>query len=150
MTPPVAAPNAIPPKLKGAGFSASLFFTGVVLALVTVGGGLVVYFFDPSQTSIYPGCTFHRLTGLNCPGCGSTRALYALLHGRWRVAAHDNILFLATLAVLILRAGWMAVNRWRKQPPISLVPSSAAFVWLIVAIIFGVLRNLPPFAFLSP
>ena len=28
-----------------------------------------------------PGCIFHRLTGISCPGCGGTRALIALIDG---------------------------------------------------------------------
>ena len=30
----------------------------------------------------YPPCAFHMLTGLYCPGCGGTRAVRALMHGR--------------------------------------------------------------------
>lgn len=29
-----------------------------------------------------PKCLFHSLTGLDCPGCGSQRAIAAALHGR--------------------------------------------------------------------
>ncbi len=29
-----------------------------------------------------PDCAFHRLTGLYCPGCGGTRALFLLLRGK--------------------------------------------------------------------
>ena len=50
-----------------------------------------MFFFDPALTPFYPQCAFHRLTGLNCPGCGATRGLYALLHGRWRQALQDNL-----------------------------------------------------------
>jgi len=28
-----------------------------------------------------PGCAFHRLTGIPCPTCGSSRAVVAALHG---------------------------------------------------------------------
>ena len=37
-------------------------------------------------------------TGLYCPGCGSTRALYALLHGRPGEALAMNPLLLVVLA----------------------------------------------------
>ena len=32
-------------------------------------------------TKIFPPCMFHALTGFSCPGCGSTRAVSALLRG---------------------------------------------------------------------
>jgi len=147
---PRAHPNAVPPKLKWAGFSPASVFTAGVLLLVTVGGGLVVYSFDPTQTPFYPGCTFHRLTGLNCPGCGSTRALYALLHGHWQAALRDNALFMATLTAVALRAAWLLIRRWRNQPPASLIPTWSLIPWLIITLIFGVVRNFPAFAFLSP
>ena len=150
MPAPIAPTNPVPPKLKWAGCTPPVFFTGILLALVTLGIGLVVYCFDPSQTPFYPGCTFHRLTGLNCPGCGATRGLYALLHGRWRVALHDNALFLLTLAALALRAAWLGVRHLRRRPSASLIPTSWLLPWLVRALIFGILRNLPPVAFLSP
>ena len=145
-----AEPNAVPPKLRRAGWSPSVFFGGTVLLLVALGGGLVIYSFDPSQTSFYPGCAFHRLTGLNCPGCGSTRAVYALLHGRWLAALHDNALFIATSAALMMRAGWLQVRRWRNLPRASLIPTRGLLPWLVIALVFGLLRNFPAFAFLSP
>ncbi len=69
-------------------------------APTAIGVGAVVFFFDPRTHGFYPVCLFHALTGLNCPGCGMTRALYALLHGNLRLALKDNALFVVTLAVL--------------------------------------------------
>ncbi len=37
--------------------------------------GKIISFFDNSE------CAFHQMTGLYCPGCGGTRAFYALLDG---------------------------------------------------------------------
>ena len=36
---------------------------------------------ESAGQGIYP-CLFHLVTGAYCPGCGGTRALLALLHGR--------------------------------------------------------------------
>ena len=122
----------------------------MLLVLVTIGGGAVIFFFDPTKTPFYPQCVFHRLTGLNCPGCGATRAVYALLHGRWQAALHDNVLFILTGGVLAVRLGWMSIQRLRHQRMVSLIPVGALIPWLVIALIFGVLRNFPAFAFLSP
>lgn len=51
-------------------------------ALLGVAGAWVLYTFPPATTPWYPQCTFRVLTGYDCPGCGITRALHHLLHGR--------------------------------------------------------------------
>jgi hypothetical protein len=130
--------------------SPSVFFGGTVLVLVALGIGALVFFFDPSHTPFYPQCMFHHLTGLNCPGCGATRAVYALLHGRWQVALRDNILFVITGIAMASRLGWMGVQHLRQQRIMSLIPTWSLIPWLVIALVFGVLRNLPTFAFLSP
>jgi uncharacterized membrane protein len=50
-------------------------------------------------------CILHKLTGLECPLCGMTRAFYAISHGHFTQAVHFNALSLALyfcLAVLLL------------------------------------------------
>jgi hypothetical protein len=37
-------------------------------------------------------CLFHWLTGLNCPLCGMTRAMLAMVHGRWQETIRYNAL----------------------------------------------------------
>lgn len=39
-----------------------------------------LWLFDPEQAPA-PQCTFRHLTGYDCPGCGSQRAIHALLNG---------------------------------------------------------------------
>lgn len=50
---------------------------------------------------VLPGCLFHRLTGLSCPGCGGTRAFKAMLEGQLWEALRYNLLWIPTLAVLV-------------------------------------------------
>ena len=118
--------------------------------LVASAVATTVFFFDPATHRFYPGCTFHKLTGLNCLGCGATRSLHALLHGDWPTALRDNALLIAAIVFLAVRGGWLAVNRLRGRATGDFLP--AKFLWplLLLAAIFSVLRNLPGFAFLSP
>lgn len=117
----------------------------LVLILILTGTGLLVflYFHDPSQQpGLFPRCFFHQLTGLYCPGCGNTRALYALLHLDWRASLAANALFLPmclTLALCLLQ------RRLITKAPFY-------FSLIAVLLLFAILRNLPwePFTLLAP
>ncbi|MEA2162834.1 MAG: hypothetical protein QOK37_961 [Thermoanaerobaculia bacterium] len=63
---------------------------GVLAAVVAAGGLAILYRFDPETVHFFPRCVFHQLTGLQCPGCGTTRALHHLLHGDVAGAFHYN------------------------------------------------------------
>jgi hypothetical protein len=109
-----------------------------------------VFFFNPSTHGFYPVCLFHSLTGLNCPGCGATRALYALLHGNLRLAAKDNLLFLLALAALAIGSARFVFQKLKNQPATFNVPPKFLWTFLAVGIVFALVRNLPGFEWLSP
>jgi hypothetical protein len=138
--------NTPPPKIA----PDNVRFAAILLAAIGLGVGAVVFFFNPATHAFYPVCQFHRLTGLNCPGCGMTRALYALLHGNFSAALRDNALFVMALGALGMRGAWFEWNKFygRSSGGFFLVK----FLWplLSVALVFTILRNLPAFAFLSP
>ena len=138
--------NSVPPKINASGSRV----LGFVLAGTVLGIAAMVFLFNPATHKIYPVCQFHRLTGLNCPGCGMTRAFYALLHGDLLTALHDNALFVFALGTLAIRGAWFGWNEFRGRANREFFP--AKFLWplLVVALLFTVLRNLPAFAFLSP
>jgi hypothetical protein len=107
-----------------------------------VGVALVLYFCDPVRVPIYPVCLLHRLTGLDCPGCGSLRALHALLHGQWTAALHFNlflVLSLPLLATFGIRSAW---NKAHGGPGVTVRPLWL-WVYAAAAVAFGILRNLP-------
>ena len=122
----------------------------LVLAAALAGIAAVIFFFNPATAKIYPACQFHRLTGLNCPGCGMTRAAYALLHGNFLAALRDNALFVFAVAGVAGRGGWMKWKQWRGRARGEFFPVKYLWPLLAVALVFTVLRNLPAFAFLSP
>jgi hypothetical protein len=143
-----AESQPVPPKIS-APFSLTAF-AAIVLGATALGAGVVVFFFNPSTHGFYPVCLFHQLTGLNCPGCGGTRAVYALLHGNVTLALKDNALFVVVLAAAVARGIWFAARRIRRQPVGEFLPARFLWMWLVFAAVFTVLRNLPAFAFLSP
>jgi len=92
------------------------------------------------------GCPFRACTGLDCPGCGATRAIAGLVHGRVITALHYNAL-VVTLALPLLI--WAACDVSGRRLPgrlcISTSARSRAVVMVLLAITWTVFRNLPAF-----
>jgi hypothetical protein len=143
-----AESQSVPPKISAP--PSLTVFAMIILGAAAMGAGAVVFFFNPSTHEFYPICLFHALTGWNCPGCGGTRSLYALLHGNLPLALKDNALFVVVLATAIARGIWFAGKKFLRQLAGDFLPSKILWTWLVVAVVFTVLRNLPAFVFLSP
>ncbi len=74
----------------------------VVVGAAALGACVFVRVLDPSSTeSNPPFCPFKMMTGLDCPGCGATRSLNALLHGDLVAAADHNVLFVLALPIAV-------------------------------------------------
>ncbi|HEU6447639.1 MAG TPA: DUF2752 domain-containing protein [Verrucomicrobiae bacterium] len=143
-----AQTKSIPPRIAP---RASLtLFSVMVSGAAILGVTTILFFFNPSTHHFYPVCMFHKTTGLNCPGCGGTRAFYALLHGHFAAAIRDNALCVLLLAASPFWVGWIAVKKLRGEEVRFDIPPKVSWTFLVVAIIFSVLRNLPEFSFLSP
>jgi hypothetical protein len=100
--------------------------------------------FPPAQYSFYPRCPIYELFHLQCPGCGATRAIAAILHGHFIEAMSLNALitlllpFAAAYGILCYyRLLQRKVLRWPQPPPAVLYAALAA------AAVFTLIRNLP-------
>jgi len=123
----------------------------IAAALLAVAG--VFYVFDPAQGGFYPACLFHSLTGLNCPGCGSLRALHHLTHGEIVAAFRSNPLLIGLLPVIaFLGVRWLRRGRGSFVNDPAIFRPAIAWTLLAVTLAFAVLRNLPgpAFAWMSP
>lgn len=110
--------------------------------LAGIAGLIILWRFEPAGQFFYPRCWLHETTGLLCPGCGTTRALHALLHGDLVAAVRLNALAVAGLGVgawLGLRWiwGWRTGSWWRN--PFTHPYVIAATVGIAVG--FGIARN---------
>lgn len=126
------------------------------VAAVLLGAGLlaaVLALHPPVEGSFFPPCPVHVLTGLHCPGCGSTRALGAVVDGEFTRAFRHNALAITFLASVLPWAAWQAWLGLRHDRFATFTLSrraGRAIVWTVV--LFAALRNLPwpPFCWLAP
>ncbi len=114
-----------------------------LVVLAGIAAAILLYRFPPEQYSFYPACPVYHYLHIYCPGCGSTRALAALLHGRVIDAMHYNPLFVMLLPLLLAFAAmtyWKAAVRNEIQWP--QLPKPALTFMLAVVAVFAVARNL--------
>lgn len=117
--------------------------------------GLAQAVFDPFTQHV-PLCAVQALTGLECPGCGMTRAVHALLAGDPLLALRCNLLIVVLIPVVLVLWGRWLVRRWRgdartPQERLAALPGPRLLLAVgIPVLIFTVLRNLPALWFLAP
>ena len=112
----------------------------ILLGIGAIAVLALLCFFDPSTSAIIPPCPTNALTKLHCPGCGTLRAMHALLHGDVKEALSQNIL--AVIFIPILPAIYFFPKYFKKP----IVPAAI----LAIFILYAILRNTETFSFLAP
>jgi hypothetical protein len=105
---------------------------------------------DPNQPGHYPTCPFLALTGYYCPGCGSLRAVHDLAHGDLHGALARNPLTVVAVAALVVGYAVWVRRLWRGEPRRWAAPAWLLWALFGVVVVFGVLRNVPGWTWLSP
>ncbi len=108
------------------------------------------FIFEPGKSGFFPACMFRALTGLVCPGCGSTRALHQLLHGHVGSAFVLNPLLLIVLPilmyVLVRHTAWAISG---AAPVRNRLPAPVIYGIFFLLLSFWVIRNTPIYPFAS-
>lgn len=110
--------------------------------LIGVAAALAVYYLVGPDSGMYPRCLFRQLTGLDCPGCGSQRAIHALLHGHIAEAWGHNALLLIELPLIGLLLAARAMRP--RHPRLDLLLNSRAMILLLLVtiILWTIVRNI--------
>lgn len=77
---------------------------GMVTLLLLLLPAVLFLFYscDPATDPFFPLCPFRAATGLECPGCGSQRAIHSLLHLQPGDALGYNPLMVLALPYILL------------------------------------------------
>ena len=114
------------------------------VCLITLGLGLAaVLFFCLARMGIGIGCPVYQLTGLQCPGCGNSRAAMALLRLDFAAAFSYNPTFPLQFGYLgwvylSCCVGYLKGKRFTYAPPLPALD----IVLLVIFVLWGILRNL--------
>ena len=107
----------------------------------------VLWFVDPEQASWMPKCMVHTLTGLQCPGCGITRATHALLHGEFMRALCYNWFFVISVPYFLAACAVNFVPALHRRQrlyrvvcgmPLAVTYTVLFSLWFIVRNILGI------------
>ena len=93
-------------------------------------------------------CLFHTLTGLECPGCGMTRAFHAISHGDFAAAINYNIfapvVYLCFMLILLSDIASLTMGRRILLRIPEKMKQVSAYNALFLVIAYGILRNIIP------
>jgi hypothetical protein len=120
------------------------------VAALAACGCAAVWLGDPTTPGgVFPLCPTKALLGIDCPGCGTLRMLYCLMHGDLSAAMRFNALGLVAMVMLVWAYGAWTYGRVARRR----VRSWQDYRWsapaaLVLVLAWFVVRNLNfgPFA----
>lgn len=90
-------------------------------------------------------CFFYKITNFYCPGCGFTRAVFALLHLNIYQALRYNVLIIIYIPLILYCIFYKFILKRDCQ-----ISNLILYIILILVCLFGILRNIPYFSYLAP
>ncbi|WP_298651328.1 DUF2752 domain-containing protein [uncultured Proteiniphilum sp.] len=117
---------------------------GAAVSVLLVAALYLFYIFDPEAQPLFPKCPFLLVTGYECPGCGSQRAVHSLLHLDIGAALKYNAFMVLALPYIFLGIYLEYFGGKKRYPGIEkfFFDKWSAVVLLVVIIAYWILRNL--------
>ena len=111
----------------------------ILLLLVLIG-----YYLLNKYTGFSIPCPFYHITGYLCPGCGITRALFALMQLKFHEAITYNLLVVIYTPFIIayfIYFDYLYIYE-KKDRFIYKIPNIIWYILIVITIMFGVIRNI--------
>ena len=119
-----------------------IVFIILLLVFILIAG--LVFYFPPHHNAYYPKCIFKLVTSLECPGCGSARSIYSLLHGHIQDALDYNTLLVLFVPVILV--GVLASFSLYFKNLLKYINHPKIYLGLIL--VFWIVRNINYFPFI--
>lgn len=106
--------------------------------------GAIYFLYNPADSELFPKCPFLLITGYQCPGCGSQRALHNLLNLNIRDAFLNNALMVISIPYILthyifeINTFKVRMMKWRN----IFFGNKAIYIVFILTILFAIIRNL--------
>lgn len=109
----------------------------ILLVLGVMAAALFFRYYNPEQSRFALRCPFLLLTGYECPGCGSQRAMYCFMHGKIWEGVQYNYL----LPPSLVYAGLLVFSPRDSKLSRVLTSRFACWTLLVVIMLWWILRN---------
>lgn len=117
---------------------------GAAIIIMIIAALYIFYILDPQENPIFPRCPFLLATGLECPGCGSQRAIHQLLHLNLISALRYNAFMVLALPYIFLGVYLQYFGGKMRNPRLEKIFFGrwSALIVLILIVSYWVLRNI--------
>ena len=117
---------------------------GAAIIVMLIAALYIFYIIDPETHSLFPKCPFLLATGLECPGCGSQRAIHQLLHLNLIAALRYNAFMVLVLPYIFLGVYLQYLGGKIRHPKLEKLffVRWSALIVLILVIVYWIVRNL--------
>lgn len=114
----------------------------MIVAMLVIAFLLTYLFFDPTAHDFFPKCQFLLVSGYKCPGCGSQRAIHALLNGEILEAIRFNAIFVVSIPII---GTYLFGELFRKRLPEfwrTINSKTVIYSLLFMYLAWWILRNI--------
>ena len=118
------------------------FIAMLTSAVVIIFAIMMMYVWRVNLLTFFPGCLFKEVTGYDCPGCGGTRAVVALLQGHTleSFCYHPIVPYTVTLQMAVIISG--CLRKWTTYTHTFLLRPVHFYAFIVLLIANFFIKNL--------
>ena len=116
----------------------------VIVILIAILGIGIFHFANPENCKWFPKCWFYLLTGMQCPACGTQRAIHQLVHLNFAAAFKYNPFLIISAPYLIALVNFQCIYDGNKMQKLRKFCYQNATIngYLVLLTVWWIARNI--------